>query len=152
MACRTALDATDVRSSTRLSGHLDRRSARKRQFAREHAFQKEVKSMLPRVEGDGIMSERKRLRETDQVVRRVMKIVEKSDHIGKAEFEKMLRKIAQEVHKNTGMEPAQIAEATQTAINDLPHEYGQLTDEQRSWEALIGYLYLKHLKVLGVLE
>ena len=98
------------------------------------------------------MSERKHLREADQVIRRVMKIVEKSDHIGKAEFEKILRKVAQQVHKNTGIEPAQIAEATHTVIEDLPQEYGQLSDEQRSWEALIGYLYLKHLKVLGVLE
>lgn len=98
------------------------------------------------------MSERKHRRETEQVVRRVMKTVEKSDDIGKAEFETILQKVAQQVHKNTGIEPAQIAEATQTVIEDMPQEYGQLSDDQRSWEALISYLYLKHLKVLGVLE
>jgi hypothetical protein len=70
------------------------------------------------------MSERKHFRETEKVVQRVMKIVERSDHIGKAEFEKMLRKVAQQVHKNTGIEPAQIAEATPTVINDMPNEYG----------------------------
>lgn len=98
------------------------------------------------------MSEREQVRETEKVVRRVMKTVEKYDHVGKAEFEEMLQKVVEQVHKNTGIEMARITEATQTVISDMPHEYGLLSEEQRSWEAMIGYLYAKHLQVLGVVK
>lgn len=78
--------------------------------------------------------------------------VEEYDHIGKAEFEEILHKLVQQVHKNTGIDMARVAGATPTVISDMPREYGQLSNEQRSWEAMIGYLYAKHLQVLGVLE
>jgi hypothetical protein len=102
--------------------------------------------------GDRIMSDRDQVQETEQVVRRVMKTVQKYDRIGKAEFEEVLHKVVQQVHKNTGIDMARIAEATPTVINDMPREYGQLSSEQRSWEAMIGYLYAKYLQVLGALE
>lgn len=98
------------------------------------------------------MINRKQLTETKQVVRRVMKTVRKYDQIGKAEFEEVLHKVVQQVHKNTGIDMTRIAEATPTVISDMPHEYGQLSSEQRSWEAMIGYLYAKYLQVLGSLE
>lgn len=98
------------------------------------------------------MNDCKHRRETEKVIRRVMKTMEKYDHIGRAEFEEVVHKVVQQVHKNTGIDMARISEATPTVINDLPHEYGQLSEGQRSWEAMIGYLYAKHLPVLGVLE
>jgi hypothetical protein len=33
----------------------------------------------------------------------------------------------------------------------MPHEYGQLSAAERSWEAMIAYLYGKYLKELGAL-
>jgi len=96
--------------------------------------------------------DRKQLRDMEQVVRRVMKSVEKYDYIGKAEFEEILRKVVQQVHQKTRIDMARIVEATPTVIDDIPREYGQLSNEQRSWEAMIGYLYAKHLQVLGVLK
>ena len=98
------------------------------------------------------MTNRKQLRETEKVIRRVKKKVEKIDHIGKAQFEEILDKIIEQVHKNTGTEMARIDEATPTVLTDLPKEYGQVPEEFRSWDALIGYLYGKYLKVLGLLE
>ncbi len=98
------------------------------------------------------MKDRKQVRDMELVVRRVMKTVEKFDRIGKAEFEEIIHKVVQQVRKNTGFEMARIAEATPTVINDMPREYGQLSSDQRSWEAMIGYLYAKHLQVLGVLK
>ncbi len=98
------------------------------------------------------MKDREQVRNMEQVVRSVMKTAEKYDHIGKAEFEDILHKVVQQVQKNTGIDLARIAEATFTVIDDMPREYGQLSSEQRSWEAMIGYLYSKHLQVLGVLK
>jgi hypothetical protein len=37
-------------------------------------------------------------------------------------------------------------------LEDLPHEYGQLDEESRSWNAFVAYLYMKYLKELGLLE
>ena len=98
------------------------------------------------------MSDRNQVRETEQVVRRVMQTVQKYDRIGKAEFEDVLHRVVQQVHKNTGIDMVRIAEATPAVIDDMPREYGQLNHEQRSWEAMIGYLYAKYLQVLAALE
>ena len=106
----------------------------------------------PRAQGPNRMSNRKQLREAERVIRRVMKKVEKYDHIGKTEFEEILDKIIEQVHKNTGIEMARIGEETSTVLADLPNEYGQMPEDMKSWDALIGYLYAKYLKVLGVLE
>jgi hypothetical protein len=97
------------------------------------------------------MKDRKQVREMEQVVRCVMKSVKKYDHIGKAEFEAILHKVVQQVHLKSKIDMARIAEATSTVIDDMPREYGRLSSEQRSLEAMIGYLYAKHLQVLGVL-
>ncbi len=89
------------------------------------------------------------VRDMEQVVRRVMKTVTKYDKIGKAEFEAVLREVVHEVQKRTGFDRARVAAATPKVIDEMPREYGQLSSEERSWEAMIGYLYAKHLQVLG---
>jgi hypothetical protein len=89
--------------------------------------------------------------ETQQVVSRIMKTVEQYDQIGKAEFEAILQQVMEEVDSNTGAAPERIVGITDKVIQDLPQEYGQLREEQRSWEALVGYLYRKYLRELGVL-
>ncbi|MGH7202622.1 MAG: hypothetical protein ACREJB_18590 [Planctomycetaceae bacterium] len=97
------------------------------------------------------MSDRRQLRETEKVVSRVMKTAAKYENIGKTEFEAILHKIMQQVEKNTSANPDKIAEATPKVIEDMPNEYGQLSEEDRSMEAMIAYLYVKYLKELGLL-
>ena len=92
------------------------------------------------------------VRDMERVVRRVMKTVAKYDKIGKAEFESILREVVHEVQKRTGFDRVRVAAATPKVIDDMPREYGQLGNEERSWEAAIGYLYAKHLQVLGVFK
>lgn len=98
------------------------------------------------------MSDRRQLREMQKVVSRVMKTAAKYDSIGKAEFEAILRKIMQQVEKNTSADPDKIVEVTPKVIDDMPNEYGQLSEEDRSLEAMIAYLYGKYLKELGLLK
>ena len=98
------------------------------------------------------MSDRNHTRETAKVVKRVLKTAAKYDSIGKAEFEAILRKVMQQVQKNTGVEPGEIARTTDKVIEDMPKEYGQLGEAERSWETMIAYLYNKYLKELGVIE
>ena len=98
------------------------------------------------------MSDRKHTRETEMVVKRVLKTAAKYDSIGKAEFEAVLNEVMQQVQENTGIEPDEIAQMTDKVIEDMPKEYGQLSEADRSWEAMITYLYNKYRKELGVLE
>lgn len=86
------------------------------------------------------MDHRDRVKETEQVVKRVMKTVRKYDRIGNAEFEIILGQVMDEVHGSTGIEEAQITGVTDKVISDMPCEYGQISEEQRSREAMTGYL------------
>ncbi len=95
------------------------------------------------------MLDGKQPKEVEKVVKHVVKTVEKYDHIGKKEFEAILHKVVQQVSKNTGISMKEVGEKTSKVIDDLPHEYGLLPESQRSWEAMIAYLYVKHLKELG---
>jgi hypothetical protein len=97
------------------------------------------------------MNERKVRRETERVVRRVLKFVESQDTIGKKEFETILDKIIEHVHKNTGVDMHVVGQKTNKVVRDLPGEYGRLNEDMRSWEAMISYLYLKYLHELGIL-
>jgi len=98
------------------------------------------------------MSSRHRKREMEKVVTRVMETAEKYDQIGKKEFEDILHKIMQQVEKNTSADPDKIIEVTTKVIDDMPNEYGKLSEKDRSMESMIAYLYGKYLKELGVLE
>ena len=99
------------------------------------------------------MDERKIRRETERVVKRVRRLMESHETIGKKEsFEAILGQVIEHVHRNTGLSMEVIEQKTDTVLRDLPHEYGQLRAEARSWEALIAYLYTKYLRELGVLE
>lgn len=97
------------------------------------------------------MKDDERLDETEQVVSRIMKTVETYDQIGKAEFEAILGRVMEDVHGSTGIAFDRIAGITDKVIQDMPREYGQLSEDLRSWEAMIAYLYGKYLRELGVL-
>jgi hypothetical protein len=98
------------------------------------------------------MEERRLRRETERVVKKMLRFMESYETIGKKEFETILDKVIDHVHRNTGLSRHVIGQKTQTVVQDLPREYGQLSEEARSWEAMIAYLYIKYLRELGVLE
>jgi hypothetical protein len=98
------------------------------------------------------MNDREERRETERVVRKVMRVVEKFDSIGKDEFSAINRKIIDYVHKNRGIPIDQVVSVMSKVMADLPKEYGLLDKEMRSWEAVIAYLYLKYLTELGVAQ
>jgi hypothetical protein len=95
---------------------------------------------------------RQQLREMEKVISRVMKTAAKYDSIGKTEFEAILHKIMQQVEKNTSANLDQISALTPKVLADMPKEYGQVSEENRSMEAMVGYLYGKYLKELGLLK
>jgi hypothetical protein len=95
------------------------------------------------------MNEENFKHEIDHVVRRVLPLVHKHTSIGKKEFEAIHAEILQCLHESTGTSIDAIAEKMHTVLEALPTEYGHLSEKQRSWETLIGYLYVKYLKELG---
>ena len=97
---------------------------------------------------DVVMNEDNLEREINQVIKRVLPLVHKHTNIGKKEFEDIHAEILQCLHENTGIGVSAIAEKMHTVLEALPSEYGRLPEEQKSWEVLIGYLYVKYLKEL----
>jgi hypothetical protein len=95
------------------------------------------------------MNERKTRRDTEKVVRKVVRFVEKFDTIGKEEFSAVNRKVMEHVSKNTGIGMEQVIQKMSSVIHDLPNEYSQIDENLKSWDALIAYLYVKYLKELG---
>jgi hypothetical protein len=98
------------------------------------------------------MDKRKIRRETERVVQKVRKLVNPDSPVNKKEFEAILDKIIEYVHLHTGSRVEDIASKTEIILRDLPHEYGQLHEEVRSWDTLISYLYIKYLKEIGHLK
>jgi hypothetical protein len=96
-------------------------------------------------------SDRQIKRDTRKVVRKLLKFVDKHDTIGRPEVEAINLRVMEYVHQNTGIGMGQVVEKMGKVLRDLPHEYGQLDEESRSWDAFIAYLYLKYLKELGLL-
>ena len=88
-------------------------------------------------------------REIDQVVKRVLRLARKHSNINKKEFEGIHAEIQRCLHENTRISMDAIAEKMDVVLGALSNEYGRLPEEQRSWEALIAYLYVRYLKELG---
>jgi hypothetical protein len=91
----------------------------------------------------------KRGREYQRVVKRVLPLVPTGHTISKAEFEVLHAEVLACVHEKTGASPEQLGELKNKVFGDLPNEYGKLSERQRSWPALIIYLYSKYLRELG---
>lgn len=98
------------------------------------------------------MEKRKHKRETERVVKKVLRFVETHDPIGKAEFETLLQQVMEHVHNNTGRSLPVIAQQTDSVIRALPTAYGHVPEEARSWEALMTDLYTTYLSELGLLS
>jgi hypothetical protein len=88
-------------------------------------------------------------REIGWTLRRVLPLVPKDRDVKRSEFQAILDEILMCLHRNrkTGIDA--IAEKTDKVLSDLAIEYGQLPEDSKSWESLIGYLYTKYLKELG---
>jgi hypothetical protein len=97
------------------------------------------------------MSQDVAMREAEGVVRRVLRIVPKSRVVRKRDFEAILNEIVMCVHRNRKTAIDDINAKTEKVLTDMPNEYGTLPENYQSWEALIGYLYAKYLKLLGQL-
>lgn len=96
-----------------------------------------------------IMDQGNLQRETEQVVKRVLPVIREYSTFGKKEFESIHGEILRCLHENTGISTDTIVEKMDTVLKAMPNEYGRLPEGQRSWEALIGYLYVRYLKELG---
>jgi hypothetical protein len=95
------------------------------------------------------MNDRKTRRDTEKVVRKVLKFVEQFDTIGREEFSAVNRKVIEHASRNTGISMEQVIQKMSAVIDALPNEYGQIDENLKSWDALIAYLYMKYLKELG---
>jgi len=119
--------------------------------------QKEVRPQSRKTDGasgcsaqGGIALTRRKLQdEIDAVLTRVLPLVPKDKAIEKKQFEVILNEILTCLHENTKIDIDVIAQKTPKVITDVPNEFGQLPEDARSWELMIGYLYAKYLKELG---
>jgi hypothetical protein len=94
---------------------------------------------------------RKKLdREVQVVVDRVLPLVPSSHAVAKGEFEVILGEILRCVGEKTGAGVERIAQVKDKVLTDLPNEYGRRDARDRSWSALIAYLYTKFLRELSV--
>lgn len=92
---------------------------------------------------------RKRLeREVQRVVKRVLPLVPTGRKVEKADFETILDEVMACVQEKTGASVEQLGQLTSKIVGDLPNEYGRLDEDDRSWPALIAYLYTKYLREL----
>jgi hypothetical protein len=95
------------------------------------------------------MRRRGRERELQRVVKRVLPLVPTKRQVSKAEFEAINGEILACVHEKTGASPERLGQLVAKVLGDLPNEYGRLDERDRSWPALIAYLYAKYLHELG---
>ena len=65
-----------------------------------------------------MMNDRKARRETEKVVRKILKLVDKSDSIGKNEFSAINRKVMEYVTKNTGISMDRVIQKMSTVMAD----------------------------------
>jgi hypothetical protein len=65
------------------------------------------------------MNERRTRRDTEKVVRKVLRFVEKFDTIGKEEFSAVNRKVMEQVSRNTGISLEQAIQKMSAVIDDL---------------------------------
>lgn len=95
-------------------------------------------------------NKRQVIKEVEKVVDSVMKIVGKFDEIDKEQFDEILGKVVEQVQLRRGLKLSQVASKTHDVMEAMPEEYGKLSEDMRSWEALIAYLYLKYHALLEI--
>lgn len=99
---------------------------------------------------DSVVTRRKKpSRELEGIVQRVLPLVPAERAVVKADFETILAEIMACVQEKTGANAEQLNQLKTKVLADLPNEYGRLEERDRSWPALITYLYSKYLRELG---
>ena len=88
-------------------------------------------------------------RELQRVVDRVLPLTSTGLAISKEKFEVILGEIMSCVDEKTGAGVERIGQVKAKVLADLPNEYGRLDARERSWQALIAYLYTKFLRELS---
>lgn len=87
-------------------------------------------------------------REVQRVVKRVLPLVPTNRAVLKAEFDAIHDEILTCVQEKTGASEERLGQLAAKVLSDLPNEYGRLDERDRSWPALISYLYSKYLREL----
>ena len=95
------------------------------------------------------MRSKRRDQELQRVIKRVLPLVPGDRKVSKAEFEAIHDEILACVHEKTGASEEQLRPLVENVLRDLPNEYGRLDEQDRSWPALITYLYSKYRRGLG---
>jgi hypothetical protein len=99
--------------------------------------------------GRSVIVKRERAdRELRRVVKRILPLVPTVRNIAKAEFEAVHAEILACVHEKTGASPERLGQLKDKVLADLPNEYGRLPKSERTWPAVISYLYSKYLREL----
>ena len=95
------------------------------------------------------MRSKRRDQELQGVLKRVLPLVPEDHSVVKAEFEAIHDEILACVHEKTGASAEQLRPLVEKVFRELPNEYGRLDAQERSWPALIRYLYSKYRRELG---
>jgi hypothetical protein len=69
--------------------------------------------------------------------------------VTKTEFEAIHAEVLKVVREKTKASVEQLGRLTPKVLSDFPDEYGRLDERERSWPALIAYLYSKYLHELS---
>jgi hypothetical protein len=88
-------------------------------------------------------------RELRRVIDRASARVPVGRAVAKADFEAIHAEILACVREKTGASDERLGEVAPRVLAALPAEYGRLPERDRSWPALIAYLYAKYLAELG---
>jgi hypothetical protein len=88
-------------------------------------------------------------RELEGVVKRILPLAPTGRKLSKTEFEAILGAVLECVQEKTGASVEQLEQLKDKVLDDLPNQYGRLTERDRTWPALIRYLYSKYLRELG---
>ena len=89
-------------------------------------------------------------RELHRVVKRVLPLVPTDRAVGKSDFEAIHHEILVCVQEKTGASNERLVQLMDKVLRDVPREYGLLDKRDRSWPALIRYLYSGYLRELSV--
>ncbi len=95
------------------------------------------------------MNQKNLTREVQDVVDRVLPLVPTKHAVAKADFEIILGEIRTLASDKTQASLEKLNQATSKVLADMPKEYGQLEERERSWSTLIAYLYVKLLTELS---
>ena len=91
------------------------------------------------------------IKETDNVIDKVLRAIGDKEKIEKKDFEKVLDLVIEQISKNRGIAPEIIGKETNQVIEAMTQFLQDIPPENRSWEVIISFLYLIYQSKLGIL-